>query len=237
MIAEYDIMDTPHPGEVKRAPIFKETHSLVQPLRLVSRLRRLTKTKPGNGERVVLLPGWKSPESVMFPLKAYLTRLGYAPEYWGIGFNNGEVERYRDILIEDLLNENHNQKVTLIGWSLGGVVAREVARSLPKKVAGVITYGTPVIGGPRYTIGAKAWGKEESKRIIKLLDELNYSSPITIPISSIFTKKDSIVNWSACIDHSSPNVKHYEVKSTHLSLGIDPEVWRIIANHLEEHAE
>ena len=233
----YDIIDTPHPRDIKRPPIYKESHSFVQPLRLVTSLRRLTRQKPGNGERVMLIPGWKSPQSVMFPLKVYLSKLGYSPKYWGIGFNNGQVERYRDILIEELLNENNSEKITLIGWSLGGVVAREVARSLPKKVAGVITYGTPVIGGPKYTIGAKSWGKEEAKRIIALTEELDHSSPITVPISTIFTKKDSIVNWSACIDHKSPNVTHYEVKSTHLSLGIDPEVWNIISNHLKEYAE
>ena len=232
----YDIIDTPHPSKIKRAPIFKESHSLIQPLRLVKSLRKLTKHKPGSGERVMLIPGWKSPETIMFPLKAYLHKLGYEPKYWGLGFNKGEVERYRDILIDELLAENTPQKITLVGWSLGGVVAREVARSLPNKVAGVITYGTPVIGGPKYTIGYKAWGKEESKRIIQLIEELDHSSPITVPISTIFTKKDSIVNWSACIDHKSPNVTHYAVKSTHFSLGIDPEVWQIVAKHLHNYA-
>ncbi len=237
MNAAYNIVDCPHPDETSRAMLLKESYSVVQPLRLVSRLHKLNKKDKGNGERIMLLPGWKAHDTVMFPLKTYLSRLGYKPEYWGLGFNNGYVEKYRDQLISRLSEEHNDEKITLIGWSLGGVVAREVARVLPHKVAGVVTYGTPVIGGPKYTIGAKAWGTEEAERIINLLESLESTDPISVPISAIFTKKDSIVNWSACIDHHSRYVSHYEVKSTHLSLGIDPEVWEIVADHLSAHAQ
>ena len=116
------------------------------------------------------------------------------------------------------------------------MVAREIARELPDKIASVVTYGTPVIGGPKYTIGAKVWDKKETVRINALLDELNTNNPIQVPMSIIFTKKDSVVTWSACLDNVSENVQHYEVQSTHLSLGIDPKVWKIVRNHLQQYA-
>ncbi len=232
-LREYTIHKSPHPSEVKRPRVIQEVRSIIQPIKLLSQYRKLTKLQHGNGQRVMLFPGWKSHETVMYPLKAYLSKLGYAPEYWGLGINNGKLESYRDKIVAKLKAEDRKDKLTLIGWSLGGVVAREIAREIPEKISGVVTYGTPVIGGPAYTIGAKSWGAKETERIIALIDELDRANPIQVPMSIIFTKNDSIVTWSACLDSISKNVKHYEVKSTHLSLGIDPEVWRIVATHLQ----
>lgn len=235
-IQEYHIDGTPMPPMTKRSSLLQEMTAVFQPIRLLSQYKTLTRSRTGNGQRVMLIPGWKSHETVMYPMKSYLEKLGYQVEYWGLGFNQGQVEKYRDQLIERINHENEEGPITLIGWSLGGIVAREVARSLPSKIAGVVTYGTPAIGGPKYTIGAKAWGEAEADRITKLSEELDATNPITVPMSIIFTKKDSIVNWSACIDHNSANAKHYEVKSTHLSLGIDPEVWKIVSMHLSKYS-
>jgi len=236
MLSEtFELKDIPNPSTIKRPGLFNEFHAIWQPLRLVSQYRALTRKKTGNGERIILFPGWKSHDTVMYPVKRFLTTLGYAPEYWGLGINHGHVEKYRDQLLAKLKQESSDEKVTLIGWSLGGTIAREIAREMPEKVASVITYGSPVVGGPTYTAGAKAWGKEETTRIRNLIDEKDATNPIKVPMSIIFTKKDSIVSWSACIDTKSKNVTHYEVNSTHLSLGIDPSVWKIVAQHLEEH--
>ncbi len=229
------IENIPNPSEVKRPSIIREIKGIWQPLRLFGQYRSLTKKKVGNGERVILLPGWKSHDTVMFPMKRFLKKIGYAPEYWGLGINQGHVERYRDQLLAKLRKEDTDEKVILIGWSLGGLIAREMAREMPERIASVITYGTPVIGGPMHTIGASYYGVETSKEIAEQIEELDATNPIQTPISAIFTKNDSIVSWSACIDKVSPNVKHYEVNSTHLSLGIDPSVWKVIVNHMEEH--
>lgn len=231
---EYSIDNLPEPGQIKRPTFVHELKSIVQPIKLLTRFSKLTKNKIGNGEKVMLFPGWKSPESSMYPMKKFLTELGYSVSYWGLGFNNGRIEDYRDEIVQQLKEEESTEKITLIGWSLGGVIAREVARELPERIASVVTYGTPLIGGPKYTIGAKYWGEKEIERITALFDELNTNNPIQVPISIIFTKSDSFVSWSACLDHHSLNVQHYEVSSTHLSLGVDPQVWGIVAMHMLE---
>jgi len=236
MTETFELNNIPNPATIKRPGLLNEFNSMWQPLRLLSQYRSLTKRKTGNGERIILLPGWKSHHTVMYPVKRFLTKLGYAPEYWGLGINHGYVERYRDQLLAKLKQEKSTEKVVLIGWSLGGTIAREIAREMPDKVASVITYGSPVIGGPKHTAGAKVWDVEETARIDALMEELDEINPIQVPMSIIFTKKDSIVSWSACIDQKSKNAKHYEVNSTHLSLGIDPSVWRIIAHHLQHQA-
>lgn len=234
LIKEYDInQPAPTPADVKRPSLFKEIRGIIQPIRLLAAYPDLRKAEAGNGKRIMLFPGWKSHETVMFPVKTFLNRLGYTAQYWGLGLNNGYVEKYRDQIITQLEKEEHPEKITLIGWSLGGLIAREVAREIPHKISSVITYGTPAIGGPRYTAGVKVYEAKEVQRIIDLQRALDETNPIAIPLSIIFTKKDSIVNWSACIDRTSLDVKHYEVNSTHLSLGIDPTVWKIIVQELE----
>ncbi|MEM6766658.1 MAG: alpha/beta hydrolase [Bacteroidota bacterium] len=231
---EYNISDSPAPTAVKRASFLYESLSFLQPARLLTQSMELVQAKRGNGQRIILMPGWKTNALSLYPLKGYLAALGYAPEDWGLGVNQGQVEQYRDKIAQQLADEEG--KITLIGWSLGGTVAREVARILPDKIGSVITFGTPVIGGPMYTIGENFWDKAETKRINALTEELNETHPIQVPMSIIFTKKDSIVNWAACLDKKSKNVRHYEVSSTHLSMGIDPHVWRIITDHLERYA-
>ncbi len=230
---EFDITDSPNPANVKRASFIYEAQSLFQPMRLLSQSLKLAKAKKGNGQRIMLLPGLKSNELAMYPLKKYLSALGYAPEDWGLGINHGYVEQYRDKIVARLQKEANQSKITLIGWSLGGTIAREIARILPEKIQSVVTYGSPAIGGPTYTIGEYFWDKEDTKRIKALIEEQDKTNPIQVPMSIIFTKKDSIVSWAACLDKNSKNVKHYEVNSTHLSLGIDPSVWRIVTEHLE----
>lgn len=233
---EYDIKQPPQPSYIKRPLLVGEIRSLFQPFRLLMNYRKLTKEKIGNGQKIILFPGWKSKETSMSIMRRYLNTLGYDVEYWGLGVNQGKVEEYKDTLVARLNKNSNYSKVHLIGWSLGGVVAREIARELPNQVVSVITYGTPVIGGPKYTIGASFWDEEETERIIALISKLDATQPIVVPISIIFTKQDSVVSWPACLDKNSKNVTHYEVNSTHLSLGIDPEVLSIVAHHLEEHA-
>lgn len=188
----------------------------------------------GNGEPIMLLPGFMAPEWSMEPLRRYLNWLGYSAVHWGMGVNRGNPERDHELLAPKVVDlaQKSNHPVTLIGWSLGGVVAREVARIQPESVAQVITYGTPVIGGPTFTVGANKYGKEECQRIASLIDELDRDLPIAVPITAIFTRNDGTVSWPACIDRVSKRVTHIEVKSSHGSMGVDPDVWRIVGEKL-----
>ncbi len=100
----------------------------------------------------------------MAPLRSYLRRLGHEARGWGLGVNTGYPERDSEILAGQVAaqHEQTGRKVALVGWSLGGVIARETARTVPHAVSRVITYGTPAIGGPTYTLGAQAFGPSES---------------------------------------------------------------------------
>ena len=221
-------------GPPARASLALEPLGALQLPRLALATPRLWRVPRGDGGPVVDIPGWRAPESSMAPLRSYLRRLGYDARTWGLGTNLGDpeadVERMLDS-VRDLAAEA-GRPVRLVGWSIGGVVAREVARKLPEEVARVVTYGTPVIGGPAHTVAAARYEPGAGERIDALVAELHSTDPIRAPITAIYTRRDGVVDWRACIDRLSPNVEHVEVASTHLGLGIDPDVWEIVARRL-----
>ncbi len=201
--------------------------------RLVGALPRLASAPRGDGHLVIDIPGWKAPEVSGAPLRSYLRRLGHDARGWGFGTNigstTGDIERLAERVVE--LVEAKGSPASLVGWSLGGVIAREVARRHPDAVRRVITYGTPV-SGPTYTTVARAYRRgpdPDGHRAVRALDE---TTPIQVPLTIMFSRRDGIVSWQACLDHTSPSAEHVEIASTHLGMGFDPDVWAIVADRL-----
>ncbi|MEM7052177.1 MAG: alpha/beta hydrolase [Acidobacteriota bacterium] len=188
----------------------------------------------GAGEPVMVLPGYLTSDRSTTPLRSFLRVLGYRVEGWGLGTNRGDVEGLLEPVNQRVLDfaERSGSPVSLIGWSLGGVLAREAARDMPTKVERVITLGTPVIGGPRYTIAARAFAKQQQKIEQRIAEREQV--PIEVPITSIYSQGDGVVAWQACLDRSNPDVEHLEVKGSHLGLGINPKVWGIVARRLAQ---
>ena len=227
--------ETPPPaGPPGRATLAGEARAALEVPRLLLGSPRLAMAPRGDGSPVVDIPGWKAPESSMAPLRAYLRVLGWDARTWGLGTNAGDPEgdaRRMRRSVEELA-ESGGRRVALIGWSLGGVIAREVAREIPEHVSRVITYGTPVLGGPAHTAAAGAYSPAEGARVDALIADLNRARPIRVPVTVIFSRRDGIVAWPACLDRHTPGAEHVEVRSTHLGLGIDPDVWEIVARRL-----
>lgn len=173
----------------------------------------------------------------MQALFRYLEWLGYDMHHWGLGRNRGQVAPYVRALrdrVRELRNAPGGAAVTLIGWSLGGVIVREVARDAPEAVREVITLGTPVVGGPKYTrVGALFARREKADldQIERLAHERNLR-PIQCPLTCVYSKSDGIVSWRASIDGYNPQARHLRVTSSHLGMGFNPLVWRIIAQTL-----
>lgn len=227
----------PAPWTPQRRAFAREWPTLVQPARHVVRRSVLRDAARGGGAPVVVIPGWRSPELAMEPLRAWLARRGFDARHWGFGVNGGqpEVDAERLARVVDARARADGRPIGLVGWSLGGVIAREVARAVPHAVSSVVTYGTPVIGGPTYTIAATAWTPEKRAYVAQKIAELDVGSPIARPIRAVFTRRDGIVAWPACLDRSSPDVVHYEADSGHFGMGIDPDVWRLAADTLAAH--
>ncbi|MGB5211609.1 MAG: alpha/beta fold hydrolase [Gammaproteobacteria bacterium] len=232
---------------------------MVGPLVSVQLRRPVTRV----GARVIVVPGFGSDDRYTAPLRHYLNRLGFRAEGWGLGKNMAGVdlahsledlspgwqfaqkEDYRGEgsvpfladRLADRVRERYavtDEPITLIGWSLGGYLAREVARDLPEIVNRVITMGSPTIGGPKYTAAAPFfrkrgmdldWIEEQISR--------REERPIRQPITAIFSRNDAVVSWQAAIDHHSENVTHVEVSAPHLGMGFNPTIWRHIVSALK----
>ena len=210
-------------------------------LRFFREIPRLARHLPGlrripHGNRlVVAFPGFRTGDRATWPLRTYLGTLGHECHGWGIGTNRGEVADDLDTIIGVV--ERHVDRTgvpaAVIGWSLGGVFAREVARDRPELVTRVFTFGTPVVGGPRYTRSATAYTPERLDEIEAQINERN-QIPIERPITAIHSRYDAAVDWRACIDDHSPNVENIEVESCHTGHIIDPDIWRIIGERLAD---
>ena len=217
--------------------------------------------------RIIAVPGFGADDRYTKPLRHYLRGQGIEAEGWGMGKNLAglDLQHSLDDLSEnwrmtprddymgegavpylcDLFAARVRQRyrelrvpITLVGWSLGGYLAREVARDLPEIVERVITLGSPVIGGPKYTASAKLfarrgldldWIEEE----IAKRDQ----RPIQQPITAIYSKSDGIVAWKAAVDRYSDNVNHVQVNAAHLGLVFNPTVWRHVVAATNQDAE
>ena len=230
-----DVGTLPRPsGPPSTGTALAELGSGLSALRLAAATPRLLSSPRGDGHTVVDIPGWRAPELSGAPLRAYLRRLGYDARGWGFGTNLGDPRRDVERLTRNVLETvtANGAPISLVGWSLGGVIAREVARREPAAVRRVITYGTPVVGGPRFTAVARAYSSQDSTAAEAVAKRLDAESPIQVPLTAVFTRNDGIVAWQACIDHASPRVEHVEVASTHIGMGIDPDVWEVVADRL-----
>lgn len=216
--------------------VFREWRTLLSVLRLIRRWRKLSREPMRTPRTIVLIPGFGATVRSLGMLSRYLGRLGHTVHDWGLGRNHGRVAELMDGLRPRVraLAAGAGEPLVLLGWSLGGYLAREIARDRPDDVLRVITLGTPVVGGPRYTLTARWYARRGWN-----LDELEqraadrFSVPIRVPVTAVYTKHDGVVSWEACVDRWSPDVRHIEVDCSHIGFGFDPGVFGIVAGEIE----
>jgi predicted esterase YcpF (UPF0227 family) len=125
-------------------------------------------------------------------------------------------------------------KITLIGWSLGGVLTREVARLFPDIVQEVLTLGTPIVGGPKFTSVGERYAKLNNIDLeaFELDVHQRNSIGLTQPVTSIYSKSDGVVAWQASVDIYNQQAVNIEVDGSHMGLGVNPKTWLTIADVL-----
>lgn len=227
------------PTDCEKPSLFSNLRELGTPLEVLKfpfKAPGLAAAPRGDGRKIVLLPGFTAPEFSMQPLSLYLKYLGYDASTWGLGVNGGEVDHLTQVFGEkvDVLARDAAAPVTLIGWSLGGVIARETARLFSASVREVITMGSPLIGGPKYTAIGALYAMKEGLDLDAFEHDVHERNAMGLsqPLTAIYSRSDGVVGWKAARDVYNPHARNIEVRSTHFGFGANAEVWKIIAETL-----
>lgn len=194
--------------------------------------------KNGDGHPVLILPGFMASDSSTVPLRGFVHQLGYNVYGWGAGRNNAN-EAYLEMLTDkvDIIFEKNQQPISIIGWSLGGVFARQLAKVRPHKIRQVITLGSPFkdvirANNAKWMYDLINRDKESQTVTQALLDDL--PNPAPVPTTAIYSKQDGVVPWQLCMEQQENAIhQNIEVRGSHLGLGVNLTVLQIIADRLQ----
>jgi pimeloyl-ACP methyl ester carboxylesterase len=198
----------------------------------------LMRAPRGDGHPVLALPGFLASDLSMMPLRRYLGELGYDTHAWRMGRNTGGISRMRGALLDRLkeIHADSGRKVSIIGWSLGGVHARDLALRAPEMVRYVITLVSPFANDVRATNATwlyEALSGETVGDDPQFLSEIGGDLPV--PTSSIYSRADGIVNWHTCRVRPSDTAENIEVHlASHVGIGVNPAALWAIADRLAQ---
>jgi len=190
----------------------------------------------GDGHGVLVLPGLLASDVSTALLRRFLRRLGYHAAGWNLGRNRGPTEHVVDALPRELdgLADRTGGPASLIGWSLGGIYARELARRHPSQVRQVITLGSPfALTDPRQSHADGAYRRRSHLHAAgRLPTQEQLAQPIGVPSTAVYSRRDGIVSWQACIGPETELHENVEVRCAHLGFGTDPATLWLIADRL-----
>lgn len=216
--------------------LVREARAPLEIVRFLAGARALGDLPRGDGHPVMLVPGFGAGDLEMTPLARALARLGYASTTWKLGRNFGMRPALKAGLAHRLqdLHARNGERVSLIGWSLGGVFVREMARAQPDLVRGVITLGSPFNGDPAANNMMPLFRLANRGRPVKMdregFDRRRVAPPV--PCTAIHSKSDGIVAWRCSVEDDAPNCENVEVKGSHFALATNLEVLKVIAQRL-----
>ncbi|WP_375412048.1 esterase/lipase family protein [uncultured Bradyrhizobium sp.] len=198
----------------------------------------LMRAPKGDGHPVLALPGFLASDLSMAPMRRYLKQLGYDAYAWNMGRNFGDITSRRNAL-KKLLTDIHEatgRKVSIVGWSLGGVYARDLALQLPDMVRSVITLGSPFAGDVRATNATRLYEAlsgetvEDNSELTKAI-----GGDLPVPTTSIYSRTDGIVNWQTSLLRPSDTAENIEVRlASHIGLGVNAAALWAVADRLAQ---
>lgn len=179
----------------------------------------LTRAPKGDGHPVLVIPGFLASDLSTLPLRRLLGRLGYDAHGWALGRNVGPTKAVVDGLtraVHEVGRRSDTGTVSLVGWSLGGVYGRELARRFPERVRQVITLGSP-FNTMDLGFGATA-------------------DPLLVPSTALYTRSDGIVDWRTTVQRTDERSENVEVRGSHCGLGVNPAAVLAMADRLAQPA-
>jgi pimeloyl-ACP methyl ester carboxylesterase len=198
----------------------------------------LMRAPKGDGHPVLTLPGFLASDLSMAPMRRYLKELGYDTHAWRMGRNTGGVGRMQSALL-DRLKEIHadtGRKVSIVGWSLGGIYARHLALQAPDMVRCVVTLGSPFANDVRATNATRLYEALSGETIEKTSElQLAIAGDLPVPATSMYSKSDGIVNWRTCLLRASDTAENIEVRlASHVGFGVNAAALWALADRLAQ---
>lgn len=182
----------------------------------------------GAGQSVIVLPGFGAHDVTTARLRGFLRRQGFRPLPWSLGFNLGPVPMLLDRLEARVRAEAGSGQVALVGVSLGGCFAREIARRAPERISRVVTLGTPVrlpvvsALAPVARAAALLWDSDAAPVLRGI------AAPVPVPLTAIISRSDGVIDWRGAIPHD-PDCELVEIAGAHSAMGSNPQVQRAVA--------
>ena len=223
-----------------RALLLMELRAVPELMGFAAALPSLTLLAPKSKDTqpVLVIPGFITSDKSTIALRTFLTLMGYPSYGWDLGRNYGPLPGIEDGLRDRLAEvaDRHGQRVSIVGWSLGGIYARQLAKMMPEHTRQVITLGSPFTGDPRHT---NAWRLYQMASGHKVDDRDRHmggaiSEAPQAPTTAIYSKTDGICAWQNCIEETSENTENIEVKGSHCGLWHNPAAVYAIADRLAQ---
>jgi pimeloyl-ACP methyl ester carboxylesterase len=191
----------------------------------------------GAPQPVIVLPGLGATDRSTAALRGYLKWLGYDAYGWGRGRNIRPPGADLPAVVAQIRehNEATGKPVTLVGWSRGGLIARESARIAPDAVRMVITLGSP-FAAPAASNVDVTWRRLARNPFPAQSEEQRkaLAAPMPVPSTSIYSRGDGVVAWRACLQTPGPRAENVEVRGPHVGLGANPAALWVIADRLAQ---
>ncbi|HWV96758.1 MAG TPA: alpha/beta hydrolase [Xanthobacteraceae bacterium] len=192
----------------------------------------------GDGHPVLVLPGLMASDVSTRPLRSFLRNRGYAVCGWGQGRNLGLRAGVQDTMVDLVkeMSDEHGGKISLVGWSLGGLYARQLAKMMPDRVRSVISLGSPFAAGPKSTNAWRVYEFASGRRADEEDDHFGGSLALTppVPTTAIFSRTDGICAWQGCMEKATALSESIEVESSHCGMGHHPAVVYAVADRLAQ---
>lgn len=184
---------------------------------------------------VMLLPGFAAHPTRMARMERALTEAGHHVYPWGLGFNLGPTPQNFAFLMRRVgaLARTHGQPIVLVGWSLGGLYAREIARRMPAQVAKVITMGSPFSGDIRANHAWRAYEMVTGHGVDRPPIECDYATKPPVPTIALWSPRDGVVSPRAACGRRSERDRAVALRCTHLGFGGAPEVIAEVLRQLD----
>lgn len=198
----------------------------------------------GDGHPVLFFPGFLTTDGYTSALRERVAEAGFKTYSWDGGFNLGldaDTAKHLASRLREVYAENGNQKVSLVGYSLGGIYARELAREFPDMVRAVITLGTPFgrMDAPSEATSLPLekiyrFFTQESVHEGKPDIGLRCLTPPPVPVTSVFSRSDGVVQWQAALNPLAKHAENIEVFGSHMGMTVNPLTMAVVIDRLSQ---